>query len=661
MRVACAATFNNCTFTNNTATAGNAGAIWVTDTGTLTAIGCLFQDNSTSAASKCGGAVFNYKGAVRLTDCTFIDNMASGSGGYGGAITSFNGSVFVDRCYFRASKGLVKIGGHHIDMRSGTLGVNNCVFTGPFGQGVNQINNAGESPQPMYIANTVFNSQQSAALIANAGAGVIVNSIMINSASSGNGLSVSNTGTLNLHYTLYNKAEEGEGKVAPVVTSCVAGILGNTGGTAFPTWYKTNSSTMNSNDQTSTSTVSDARGSVHYYVWNGTIPSGLGTITMPSITEVKAALGSSAFLTWLGDANLSVDIRGMARDTDAMWPGSYQGTGTKVNWLLVALAAAVSCGKENPAGEAEPAGNRLVELHASLGEDTRASVNGTGTVSWEASDEISVWTSADTKKTFSMVSISGGYASFQAYLNVGETPQTLAVFPVRSFGTVSGRTVTIVYPYTYTYREGAMEAPMAALIEGETIAFRHLGGVVRVQCDDVPESASKFNLVANGQQIVGSFTVSVGAGMSVETIDNASYTKAIVNFTANTGAKTFNVPIPAGHYRSIYAYFSDSSDNKIKEWQVMSDVTVARGDMFVRPMPEDMLRVMSFNIRFAHDEEEYSAGDGRLWSERKLVVPGALGRRYMPQWVSQIMTRLSANWAIPPHMRLRRYTIEHRQ
>ena len=354
----------------------------------------------------------------------------------------------------------------------------------------------------------------------------------------------------------------------------------------------------------------------------------------------------------------------------------------KVNWLLVALAAAVSCGKENPAGEAEPAGNRLVELHASLGEDTRASVNGTGTVSWEASDEISVWTSADTKKTFSMVSISGGYASFQAYLNVGETPQTLAVYPVRSFGTVSGSTATIVYPYTYTYREGAMEAPMAALIEGETIAFRHLGGVVRVQCDDVPESASKFNLVANGQQIVGSFTVSVGAGMSVETIDNASYTKAIVNFTANTGAKTFNVPIPAGYYRSIYAYFSDSSDNKIKEWQVMSDVTVARGDMFVRPMPEDMLRVMSFNIRFAHDEEEYSAGDGRLWSERKLVVPGALGRRYFDvmgsqenttQQIDDILTSLSgyaamgksnhdtANWAIPPHMRLRRYTIEHRQ
>lgn len=331
VRVACAATFKNCTFTGNTATNGNAGAIWITDAGTVTASECLFTDNATSAASKCGGAIFNNGGSVYLTDCTFIDNTANGTGGYGGAITSFNGSVFINRCYFRASKGLVKTGGHHIDMRSGTLGINNCIFTGPFGQGVNQINNAGASPQPMYIINSVFNSQQSGALIANAGAAKIVNSIIINSASSGNGVSVSNTGTMNLDYVLYNKADESEGKVAPIVSNSVPAIIGNTAGTAFPTWYKTNSSTMNSDDQTSSSPVSDRREYVHYYVWDGTIPPAVGTITVPSLAQVKTALGVSSFLTWIGDANLSVDIRNVSRDTDAIWPGSYQGTVTKAS------------------------------------------------------------------------------------------------------------------------------------------------------------------------------------------------------------------------------------------------------------------------------------------------------------------------------------------
>ncbi|MGI6312732.1 MAG: endonuclease/exonuclease/phosphatase family protein [Candidatus Cryptobacteroides sp.] len=304
-------------------------------------------------------------------------------------------------------------------------------------------------------------------------------------------------------------------------------------------------------------------------------------------------------------------------------------------WFLI-LATVVSCGKENPAGKAESVEQgRLVRLQAALGEETKASVTETGAVSWEENDEISVWTSAGVKRTFSMVSISEGQAYFQAYLDVGESPKTLAVYPVRSFASLSGNTARIVYPYTYTYREGQMDAPMAAIMDGETISFRHLGGVVRIQCDNVPAAASKFNLVANGQQIVGNFNISVGSGMSAVTIDNSSYTKAIVNFTAGTGAKTFNIPIPTGAYRSIYAYFSDSSDNKICEWQVLSEVNVARGDMFVRPMPADMLRIVSFNIRFAHDEESYSPGDGRLWSERKLIVPGALANRYFEVMGSQ--------------------------
>jgi hypothetical protein len=86
---------------------------------------------------------------------------------------------------------------------------------------------------------------------------------------------------------------------------------------------------MNSDDQTSSTAVADARGSVHYYIWNGSIPADLGTITFPTLTQVKTALGTSDFLTWLGDTNLSVDIRGVMRDTNAMWPGSYQGTGKK--------------------------------------------------------------------------------------------------------------------------------------------------------------------------------------------------------------------------------------------------------------------------------------------------------------------------------------------
>ena len=89
---------------------------------------------------------------------------------------------------------------------------------------------------------------------------------------------------------------------------------------------------MNANDQTNSDAVSDVRGYVHYYSWDGTIPNELGAITNPSINQVKTAIGSSDFLTWLessalkvnGKEALAVDNRGNARNTAAMWPGSYE-------------------------------------------------------------------------------------------------------------------------------------------------------------------------------------------------------------------------------------------------------------------------------------------------------------------------------------------------
>ena len=329
VRVAVPATFTNCTFSGNESSMGSSGAVWVMNTGVLEASNCLFVGNATKGDGKCGGAIFNNGGVVKVTDCSFIDNTAEGSGGYGGAIASHNGTVYAERCYFRGTKGLVKVGGHHIDMRSGDLGISNSVFSGPFGQGVNQVNNAlGGTPKPLYIVNSTFHSQQSAALVANAGEGKIVNSIIVNGASSGDGISVSSKdgveGKLELAYSLYNKADAAEGMAEVTTVSCVSGVKGNTA-CPFAGWYAGGSTGMNADDQTSTVAVNDPRGVIRYYGWTPETVDLTG-IVYPSPDQVKVALGESAFLDWLVEnAYLSVDIRGEQRDPSALWPGSYQG------------------------------------------------------------------------------------------------------------------------------------------------------------------------------------------------------------------------------------------------------------------------------------------------------------------------------------------------
>ena len=114
-------------------------------------------------------------------------------------------------------------------------------------------------------------------------------------------------------------------------------IFSSTENTNFPvygvkTWY----TGSDYSDKASSETVSDCRETVRYYEWNGSIPAeidGAGSYSNISLTSLKTIVNTanSEFATWLGDDNLSIDIRGVARDTDAMWPGSYQGAGTKAS------------------------------------------------------------------------------------------------------------------------------------------------------------------------------------------------------------------------------------------------------------------------------------------------------------------------------------------
>ncbi len=316
---------------------------------------------------------------------------------------------------------------------------------------------------------------------------------------------------------------------------------------------------------------------------------------------------------------------------------------------ILTVLSVISCGKFSPAGE--PADNGAsservrTELQASLSDDTKATLSETGRVSWEMSDKIAVHTSKDAVRTFDMFALEANVAKFSAVLEAGECPTDLAIFPATDFRSMTEGVATIRYPYTYTYQENKMNAPMAALIaENGYLYFKHLGGLIRVVCKQVPAGAATFNLAARDNvnskdlKIVGDFSLTPGENMSIATEQSNGYNTAIVKFEASESvtSKTFDIPVPTGTYPSIYAYFADAEGNKIREWQVLTDVKVERGDMFVRTMPENIMRVMSYNIRFSHSESDFSGeNDARKWNARKLVLPSSLAVKYFDVMGSQ--------------------------
>ncbi len=307
------------------------------------------------------------------------------------------------------------------------------------------------------------------------------------------------------------------------------------------------------------------------------------------------------------------------------------------SFLAIAFPLLVlSCGKTSPAGEEAAVGTVPVTLQAEFAGESKAAVTSAGVVTWTAGDQIGVYTSAGNIRTFGLSSGAGtASATFQADLPAGEVPSDVAIYPKNSFKSLSGGSVTVNYPATYTYSANAMPSPMAAIPSSGTLDFRHMGGLIQVVCSPVPAEATAFHLVCKDMRIVGNFTTTVATDMEVASSSSADNTKCRINFDAVADeAKTFNVPVPTGEYASIYAYFTDAGGNKIREWQVLKDVTVNAGDMFVREMPE-LMRVMSYNWLL----DSGTTDEKQPWTTvRKANMIAALPYRYYDVMGSQEST-----------------------
>lgn len=182
---------------------------------------------------------------------------------------------------------------------------------------------------------------------------------------------------------------------------------------------------------------------------------------------------------------------------------------------------------------------------------SRSDVTEQGTFSWTAGDAISVYTEAGTFDT---------YANSEADVNTfvfapideenAGTPTGYAIYPAGDGHKIDGETVTINLPENYDY--GSTNAPMLATItEGSsTLAFNHLGGLMRFVVKGVPGGASSFVFTTTNDILTGNYSVIDGQiykDGENEVNDNNSVT---INFTKLTTATemVFFVPLPVGTY-----------------------------------------------------------------------------------------------------------------
>ncbi|UTB32352.1 MAG: Ig-like domain repeat protein [Methanobacterium sp. ERen5] len=194
----------NTTFTSNSETYGQGGAIYNSKGSNLTVDNCKFINNT--ASDNGGGAIYNF-GTATISNSNFTNNRAFSSYGgsnLGGAIENMNDATLnLDNCTFTNNTANSDFGGANHGgaiYNNGFLNIDNCTFTNntTTGGGGAIYNNFGGT---ITAENNTFNDNRSSyggALSNNQGTSNLDNCTFTNNISYYGGAISNNQGTLNL-------------------------------------------------------------------------------------------------------------------------------------------------------------------------------------------------------------------------------------------------------------------------------------------------------------------------------------------------------------------------------------------------------------------------------------------------------------------------------
>lgn len=207
---------------------------------------------------------------------------------------------------------------------------------------------------------------------------------------------------------------------------------------------------------------------------------------------------------------------------------------------------------------------------------TRVGFDKDGTFYWSGGDKIGVTTDMNPDGFTPLTINSGagtGNASFSGEVD-GSMDGGYAVYPYSESHSMSGYNLTYTFPSEYNYsgvdtdffsaEQGAgnsFNAPMWGRIEGNSVQFRHLGGVFCVKIDKMPSASGKVTFSAD-QKINGTYDIELsGSEPKFEAL--AASTESEKSVTITFGGATagepgvFYVPVPTGTYTNVMVSISD--------------------------------------------------------------------------------------------------------
>lgn len=227
-----------------------------------------------------------------------------------------------------------------------------------------------------------------------------------------------------------------------------------------------------------------------------------------------------------------------------------------------------------------------VELSASVGaENTRAAFLESGEFYWQTGDKIGVITKTNdgTNTKFTPLALQTGATTGSATFKgiISGSLGDYAIYPYSDAQKIDNGKLSYTFPSEYTYdkvddtffptaKDGNSFNPaMLANISGNSVAFKHLGGVFCIRVESMPCASGTLTL-ATTQSLCGTYTTDVTATtpelVSSSTAATDANTKVTIKFSGATQGQTgvFYIPAPTGTYTDATITFKDANNKETK-------------------------------------------------------------------------------------------------
>lgn len=250
----------------------------------------------------------------------------------------------------------------------------------------------------------------------------------------------------------------------------------------------------------------------------------------------------------------------------------------KIGIMISAAAALMMAGcAKDMTGTPEAGG--VATLYATVeGSDntTRVGFDQSGSFYWSEGDQIGVMTDMN-PDGFTVLSINSGVGENSASFSgeVGGRIEGYAVYPYSKGHSVSGTALTYIFPSEYNYTKvetdffsaekgqgNSFNAPMWGKIDGNSVQFKHLGGVFCVKIDKMPYASGTLTFSAD-QQINGTYDIDLSGSenpaFTVETASDEAGKSVAITFDGAVAGESgvFYIPVPTGDYTNVAVSISD--------------------------------------------------------------------------------------------------------